>query len=101
MKNFFFRVDSSKKIGSGHLMRCMTLGKYLREQGGNCTFICRNLDGNLNTKITNEGFCLLELERQNGSFVSKGKNEPSHVNWLEVDWITDAMETIQAFSGKK
>ena len=35
-KNFFFRIDSNKKIGLGHLARCLILAKILKK---NCFFI--------------------------------------------------------------
>ena len=35
-KNFFFRIDSNKNIGLGHLARCLILAKLLKK---NCFFI--------------------------------------------------------------
>ena len=43
----FFRVDSSQGMGSGHLMRCLTLAEALGECGAQIHFICRDLKGNL------------------------------------------------------
>lgn len=43
----FFRVDSSVGMGSGHLMRCLTLAEALREYGAQLHFICRDHKGNL------------------------------------------------------
>ena len=45
-KNIYIRVDSSYKIGSGHLMRCLTLAEQLKDAGADISFICRELDGN-------------------------------------------------------
>lgn len=39
-----FRVDASAVIGSGHLMRCITLARQLFEQGARLTFACRELE---------------------------------------------------------
>lgn len=44
--NVVFRVDASIHIGSGHVMRCLTLGKQLKRHGMHVTFICRELEGN-------------------------------------------------------
>ena len=46
-----FRVDSSTQIGSGHLMRCLTLANQLKSKA-EILFISRNLVGNLNHLIT-------------------------------------------------
>lgn len=46
-KKAVFRADASTGIGSGHLMRCLTLAKSLQAAGVETSFICRDLPGNL------------------------------------------------------
>lgn len=41
------RVDSATMIGSGHVMRCLTLAERLRKHDVEVIFICRNLPGNI------------------------------------------------------
>ena len=36
--NVIFRVDSSRQIGLGHLMRCNRLSLELKKRGHNCLF---------------------------------------------------------------
>ena len=43
----FFRVDSSIQIGTGHIMRCMTLAEHLSGKGAEVSFICRKETRNL------------------------------------------------------
>jgi UDP-2,4-diacetamido-2,4,6-trideoxy-beta-L-altropyranose hydrolase len=51
-----FRTDSSAVIGSGHVMRCLTLAHYLRKRQYDVVFICRDLAGNLSRRILDDGF---------------------------------------------
>lgn len=50
------RTDSSAVIGSGHLMRCLTLAHHLRNRQYDVLFICRDLAGNLSRRILDDGF---------------------------------------------
>ena len=47
IKSIFIRVDASLEIGTGHVMRCLTLADALSLQGDKCTFICREHKGSL------------------------------------------------------
>ena len=46
-KTIAFRCDASVHIGSGHVMRCLTLANSIAQHGGRCHFICRTLPGHL------------------------------------------------------
>ena len=61
MTKILFLVDSSSKIGSGHLMRCITLAKILRDNGGSISFICGNEPGNLNFYLRELNFDVTEI----------------------------------------
>ena len=42
-----FRTDASLQIGTGHVMRCLTLATRLADRGAQVDFICRAHQGNL------------------------------------------------------
>lgn len=56
-----FRVDASLQIGTGHVMRCLTLAFALKKLGGECIFICRENQGNLCNFISEKGFKVYSL----------------------------------------
>lgn len=51
-----FRVDASREIGSGHVMRCLCLAEALRTAGHACRFLCRRRQGDLIAVIEAQGF---------------------------------------------
>ena len=82
------RADASEQIGSGHLMRCLTLADRMRREGIEVHFICRDLVGNLNHLVHEQGFPLHVLPRH--------ADDPSlsgYAAWLTVAQETDAQET--------
>ena len=54
-KIIFIRVDSSTKIGYGHLIRCISLADTLKKSF-KINFICTNLNGNLISQICKKKF---------------------------------------------
>ena len=54
-KIIFIRVDSSTKIGYGHLIRCLALADTLKKSF-KINFICTNLNGNLISQIHKKKF---------------------------------------------
>ena len=53
--NIVIRTDASFEIGTGHVMRCLTLAGKLIDNGAAITFICRDLSGNFISYIKNQG----------------------------------------------
>lgn len=91
-----FRTDSSTKIGSGHLMRCLCLADALATRGIASAFLTRKLSGSLDHLITVRGHQLILLPPPTSTPVLKGKN--GHEDWLEVSWRLDADQCIEAIS---
>jgi len=97
--NVIFRTDASLDIGTGHVMRCLTLAQALSEQGVNCRFVCREHAGNLLDLIRQRGFDVQVLPMQNLSQQVPVDEAPlAHAGWLGVDWQTDAEQTKMALA---
>ncbi len=56
-----FRTDASVAIGSGHLMRCLTLAQALRQAGHQVYFACRQHQGHLLPLLADLGFTSFTL----------------------------------------
>ena len=92
-----FRVDASIDIGSGHVMRCLTLAEALKEQGAACFFICRAHSGHFIDYIRGKGFTVFPLEcvdaLSSPDLSKDNQNALSHADWLGSSWQADADET--------
>ena len=55
------RADASARIGTGHLMRCLSLATVLRHVGANVRFACRDLPGLPGHRLSEAGFDLIRL----------------------------------------
>jgi len=93
------RTDSSTSIGSGHLMRCLTLADMLREKGVDVSFVCRELPGNLSWLVREKGHSLFLLPFD-GREPASGDVLSGYARWLGTDWATDADQTLTALSGE-
>ena len=100
---FYFRVDSSLQIGSGHVIRCLTLAKELKKRGANCKFICRNHKNNLIKKIKEEGFEVVTLPLNYKNKIKKNTKSlsPNYVTWIGASWKEDAKQTINILKSEK
>lgn len=92
-----FRADASLQIGTGHVMRCLTLADALRERGAHCTFVCRPHTGHLIDLIEQRGHQSIALPALAGVHEPTG-GATAHAAWLGTDWDVDALETCQALA---
>jgi len=95
--NVVFRVDASSLIGSGHLMRCLTLATILSERSCSIFFICREYDSSLYTLIEKQGFLVVYLPFVN-SQLRNNNGLCSDEGVLNVSWQDDAQQTIKAIN---
>ncbi len=90
MKSVVFRTDASLQIGTGHVMRCLTLANALKAKGIECVFICRAQKGNLIDFIRDNGFVVKTLP------IGEKTTAGSYAGWLGVTWEEDATQTLLA-----
>lgn len=89
--NIVIRADASIQIGSGHVMRCLTLADELRRRGAEVSFICRELPGNLCEFIAAKGYVVQQLPFTAHCCTA---SDTPYTDWLGVDWWVDAEQTI-------
>ena len=85
-----FRTDASIEIGTGHVMRCLTLALGLLEKGASVSFLCREHDGNLIELIRSHGFLVHALPLlSQGDYTEESPLDPAHAVWLGCNWQVD------------
>ncbi len=80
-----FRADASQQIGTGHVMRCLTLADALASKGAQCAFICREHAGNLIEYILSKGHAVHGLPMG-----SEADTDLPHSAWLGATQAQDA-----------
>lgn len=88
------RADASRRIGSGHVMRCLALADGLRQQGAEVSFVCREAQGWLGALVEAHGYAMHplppgSLERDTSS---------GYATWLGETQEVDAQQTLQVCS---
>ncbi|MGF1740816.1 UDP-2,4-diacetamido-2,4,6-trideoxy-beta-L-altropyranose hydrolase [Vibrio profundum] len=78
------------EIGTGHVMRCLTLARALREQKHNLIFVCKEHEGHIENNLKKDGFPVFLLLLQ--EHVDEGL---AHSKWLSGTQQTDAEQTIE------
>lgn len=91
--NIVFRTDASQIIGTGHIIRCMTLAKVLRSKGANVSFICREHEGHLCDRLDSDGFVTHRLPLSSKEI--NDANSVFHSSWLGASREEDASSTCQ------
>lgn len=103
-KMLAFRVDASKEIGTGHVMRCLVLADTLKRRKIDSHFICRDYSGNLINHIKKSGYTVSVLSKINELNQSLEKENNNVFSWYERllgDWRLDAQFTRDIINKKK
>ncbi|MBX2860046.1 MAG: UDP-2,4-diacetamido-2,4,6-trideoxy-beta-L-altropyranose hydrolase [Vampirovibrio sp.] len=85
-----FRADASVEIGTGHIMRCLTLAQALQQQGHHVQFICRQLPGNLIQWLQDEKQMPVhplppDINLQTDADLTQAFLKDQSVDWVVVD----------------
>ena len=88
-----FRVDSSVKIGTGHLSRCINLANALSKQGFKSLFIINNNEKKIHNLIKSNNHQFKDLDiREEKKY--KNNSVKNFKSWLGHAWQKDATETL-------
>ena len=91
-----FRVDSSVRMGMGHLIRCLTLAETLQKRGAQIRFICREHAGSLITLLQQKAIPVTVLPAPATNVAVRSED---YSVWLGVTQTVDAEQTIEALDG--
>ena len=97
MTRIIIRCDASMLVGSGHVMRCLTLARHLKSRGSEVFFICRRQPGDLIGMLETE-FSVLTLPEQSLVDVEGLKGRQLYQAWLGCTQDQDAIESLQALA---
>lgn len=87
----FFRTDSSAEIGSGHVMRCLTLADELSSRGAEIVFLCRAHPDGLSAWIrTRKGYPVMDLPLDESFRFERREGQAPYAHWLHEDLTRDA-----------
>lgn len=95
-----FRTDASLDIGSGHVMRCLTLAHALHGRGTQVCFVCRQHPGHFGDYIQARGFKVSMLPPIAGWHLAETGPTPVHAHLLGASWEDDASATLGAIEGQ-
>lgn len=89
-KSIAIRADASFEIGTGHVMRMLSLARGLTDAGADVTFITRAVPGNLIERISCSGYVLKILDATPGHKIA-----PDDVtSWLGAASADDLRQTF-------
>lgn len=99
--NVAFRADASLTIGTGHVMRCLTLASALKQKGAEVLFVSREHPGHMCEEMSLRGFAVARMPVMSDRQADDRTSEvglPDHAHWLGASWKQDADETREVIN---
>ena len=92
-RKILIRVDSSHKIGTGHVMRCLTLANDAQKTGWEVGFVCREISDDNIKLVRSNGHQVWNLSSK---YIDKSssKTQSAYDDWLAVSQEQDAKQTL-------
>lgn len=95
-KVIVIRADASTRMGTGHIMRCLTLAAKLKDDNCTVIFLSKQHPGHLNDFIEKSGFEVIPLSKP----VNRPETENNEQLWLGCHYQDDAKECLQRINDK-
>jgi UDP-2,4-diacetamido-2,4,6-trideoxy-beta-L-altropyranose hydrolase len=93
-----FRADASARMGTGHIIRCLTIAEALRGRGIEASFICREHPGHLIAALRAKSVPVAVLPPPE---MAAALDREDYAEWLGVPEREDADQTIAALDGQR
>jgi UDP-2,4-diacetamido-2,4,6-trideoxy-beta-L-altropyranose hydrolase len=97
MLSVAFRVDSSAFIGSGHLIRCLSIASSLLERGARIHIISSDNHDNLLSSLGADYQNILIPSSLRRADTRKEFEDFSYSDWIDCSQIEDASKVISAY----